>query len=99
MFVWKALLNLTGLMVGAIFALTVWFTITAEPPKYNIDTRQGLAEMWLDADLESCARVLNEIAKRGNTMSPKHYMYKECNYINDPSVAIADKYAYVMIGR
>ena len=95
----RALLSVLGLSVGAIVALAVFFIASAEPPKYNIDTRQGLAEMWLDADLESCARVLNEIAKRGNTMSPKHYMYKECNYINDPSVAIADKYAYVMIGR
>ena len=87
------------LSVGAIVALAVWFNMTAEPPKYDISTRAGTAIMWLDADLEACTRVHNAIAKGGKTMHIEHFMYKHCNYIRDPSVAIADKYAYTMIGR
>jgi len=96
MFVWKALLNLAGLTVGAIVALTVFFTVTAEPPKYNIDTKVGLAEMWLDADLESCARVESAAGKH---WTPKHYMYKDCEYLRDPSIAHVEKLAHVLVGR
>ena len=95
----RALLSVCGLAVGALVVLTVWFTITAEPPKYNIDTKAGQAMMWLDADLEACTRVDNHFAKDGKTMTPEHFMYKHCNYIRDPNVDIIKKYVYTMVGR
>ena len=96
----RALLGVLGLGLGAIVALGVWSSITAEPLKYNTSTRAGQAIMWLDADLEGCDRVDNALAEvYGAVMTPKHFMYNECNYLRDPNVDIIEKYVYVMVGR
>ena len=97
MAVWKAMISLAGLMVGAIFALTVFFVITAEPLKYNINTKEGLAEMWLDADLESCARVESTTSK--GLWAPTHFFRKNCEYLRDPNVDHIEKLAHVLVGR
>ena len=99
MFVWKALLNLTGLTVGALVVLTVWFTITAEPAKYNIDTRAGLGAMWLDADLEACARVEAKNNKGYGLWAPTHFFRKNCEYLRDSNVDHIEKLAHVLVGR
>ena len=95
----RALLSVLGLSVGAIFALTLFFSYTSEPPKYNIDTRQGLAEMWLDADLEACARVEATSRASKGLWAPTHFFRKDCEYLRDPSVAHVDKLAKALVGR
>ena len=93
------MLRALGLTVGALVALTVFFTITAEPPKYNIDTKAGLAEMWLDADLESCARVEATSRASKGLWAPTHFFRKNCEYLRDPNVDHIEKLAHVLVGR
>ena len=94
----RALLSVLGLSVGATVALAVFFIASAEPPKYNIDTRTGLAEMWLDADLEACARVEARGTSKG-LWAPTHFFRKDCEYLRDPNVDHIEKLAHVLVGR
>ena len=95
----RALLSVLSLSVGAIVALAVFFIVTAEPPKYNIDTRAGLGEMWLDADLEACARVEATSRASKGLWAPTHFFRKNCEYLRDPNVDHIEKLAHVLVGR
>jgi hypothetical protein len=89
--------KLIGYVLGIIVCLAVLGVFKDNPADKNT-VRDSVGVMWLKKDIESCIRVKQAASNSGH-WTPKHWMYKHCEWLADPTVSIEDKIASARVGR
>ena len=89
--------KLIGYVLGIFVCLAILGVFEDDPADKNT-VRDTVGIMWLKKDIQSCIAVKRAASSNGH-WTPKHFMYKHCEWLADKTVSIEDKIASANVGR